>query len=300
MDKLHALSAFAAVVDAGGFAGAARRLGLSPPAVTRAINELESHLGVRLLTRTTRVVRVTDAGARYAEDCRRILQAIEEADESAAGAHAAPRGRLSVAAPSLFGERFVAPVVNTFLQKQADMRVSCWFLDRVVNLLEEGVDAAVRIGDVPDAGLQAVRVGQVRRVVCAAPAYLDARGTPDTPDELAGHAIVAAGGVAPHAEWRLLVGGSARALKLEARLHATTHAAALQAALAGVGLTRLPWFQVAAAVKVGQLRVLLSAHETAPLPVHVVHREGRYPTQKVRAFVDLAVQALRAEPLLNP
>ncbi|MFO1220746.1 MAG: LysR family transcriptional regulator [Burkholderiaceae bacterium] len=300
MDMLHAMSAFAAVVDAGGFAGAARRLGLSPPAVTRAINELEAHLGVRLLTRTTRAVRATEAGARYAEDCRRILQAIDEADESASGAHAAPKGRLSVAAPSLFGARFVAPVVSQYLLRYPEMRVSCWFLDRVVQLLEEGVDAAVRIGDVPDSGHSAVRVGQVRRVVCAAPAYLEQRGTPDAPEELAGHAIVAAGGVAPAAEWRLLAGGSARTMKLEARLHATTHEAALQAALAGVGITRLPWFQVAEAVKAGRLRVLLGSHETAPLPVHVVHREGRHPTQKVRAFVDLAVQALRAEPLLNP
>ena len=300
MDKLHAMSAFAAVVDAGGFAGAARRLGLSPPAVTRAINELESHLGVWLLTRTTRVVRVTDAGARYAEDCRRILQAIEEADESAGGAHAAPKGRLSVAAPSLFGARFVAPVVGDYLQRYPDMRVSCWFLDRVVQLLEEGVDAAVRIGDLPDAGLSAVRVGLVRRVVCAAPAYLDQRGTPDAPEELAAHAVIAAGGAAPAAEWRLLVGGNARMIKLEARLHTTTHEAALQAALAGVGIARLPWFLVADAVKSGAMRVLLHNHETAPLPVHVVHREGRHPTQKVRAFVDLAVQALRAEPLLNP
>jgi DNA-binding transcriptional LysR family regulator len=300
MDKLHAMSAFAAVVDAGGFAGAARRLGLSPPAVTRAINELESHLGVRLLTRTTRAVRVTDAGARYAEDCRRILQAIEEADESAGGAHAAPKGRLSVAAPSLFGARFVAPVVGDYLQRYPDMRVSCWFLDRVVQLLEEGVDAALRIGDLPDAGLSAVRVGQVRRVVCAAPAYLDQRGTPDAPEELAAHAVIAAGGAVPAAEWRLLVGGNARMIKLEARLHTTTHEAALQAALAGVGIARLPWFLVADAVKSGTMRVLLHSHETAPLPVHVVHREGRHPTQKVRAFVDLAVQALRAEPLLNP
>jgi DNA-binding transcriptional LysR family regulator len=205
-----------------------------------------------------------------------------------------------VAAPSLFGARFVAPVVGDYLQRYPDMRVSCWFLDRVVQLLEEGVDAAVRIGDLPDAGLSAVRVGLVRRVVCAAPAYLDQRGTPDAPEELAAHAVIAAGGAAPAAEWRLLVGGNARMIKLEARLHTTTHEAALQAALAGVGIARLPWFLVADAVKSGAMRVLLHNHETAPLPVHVVHREGRHPTQKVRAFVDLAVQALRAEPLLNP
>jgi DNA-binding transcriptional LysR family regulator len=299
MDKLHAMGAFAAVVDAGGFAGAARKLGMSPPAVTRAINELEAHLGVRLLTRTTRVVRVTDAGARYAEDCRRILGAIEEADESASGAHGAPRGRVTVTAPVLFGARFVTPIVTAYLQRYPETSLSCWFLDRVVSLLDEGVDAAVRIGELPDSSLQAVRVGQVRRVICAAPSYLDARGTPRAPDELPGHSIIAAGGIAPHTEWRLLTHGVARPVKLEPRLLTTTNDSALQAAVAGFGITRLLSYQVADALREGTLQLLLQDHETAPLPVHVVHREGRYASQKVRAFLDLAIESLRAEPSLN-
>ncbi len=299
MDKLHAMGAFAAVVDAGGFAGAARKLGMSPPAVTRAINELEAHLGVRLLTRTTRVVRVTDAGARYAEDCRRILGAIEEADESASGAHGAPRGRVTVTAPVLFGARFVTPIVTQYLQRYGETSVSCWFLDRVVSLLDEGVDAAVRIGELPDSSLQAVRVGQVRRVICAAPSYLEARGTPRAPDELPGHSIIAASATAPHTEWRLLSNGATRPVKLEPRLLTTTNDSALAAAVAGFGITRLLSYQVADALRDGTLQLLLEDHETAPLPVHVVHREGRYATQKVRAFIDLAVESLRAERSLS-
>ena len=178
MDQLHLASVFVAVVDTKGFAGAARKLNISPPAVTRAINELEAHLGVRLLTRTTRVVRVTEAGARYAEDCRRILADLAEADESASGSHGSPRGRLTITAPVLFGCKYVTPVVTECLQRYPDVTIACWFLDRVVNMMDEGIDVAVRIGDLPDSSMQAIRVGTVRRVICAAPAYLEERGIP--------------------------------------------------------------------------------------------------------------------------
>ena len=150
MDRLHLISVFVAVVDASSFAGAARKLGLSPPAATRAINELERALGVRLLTRTTRVVRVTEAGARYVEDCRRILAELADADESARGAHGEPRGHLSVTAPVLFGALYVTPVLTEYLQIHTGVTASGLFLDRVVNLVEEGVDVAVRIAELPD------------------------------------------------------------------------------------------------------------------------------------------------------
>jgi len=302
MDRFHLMKVFVAVVDANGLAGAARHLGLSPPAVTRAIGELEQRLGVRLLTRTTRVVRVTDAGARYADDCRRILAEVDEADESAAGLHASPRGRLGVTAPVLFGGLLVMPVVTEYLQRHPGVQAACWFMDRVVNLADEGVDVAVRIGPLPDSNLHAARVGSVRRLICASPSYLQQQGEPQGPGDLRHHGLIAVGGTAPSVEWRLreLPGGpTLRAFKVDARLATTTNDSAIAACLAGFGLARLLSYQVAAQVRSGALRVVLAAHEEPPLPVQVVYREGRYASQKVRAFVDLAVERLRAHPALH-
>ncbi|MGZ5819840.1 MAG: LysR family transcriptional regulator, partial [Burkholderiaceae bacterium] len=169
MDKFNLISIFMAVVDTNGFSGAARKLNISPPAVTRAINELENQLGVRLLTRTTRVVRVTEAGARYVEDCRRIMAELTEADESVGGLHATPRGRLTLTAPVMFGAQFVTPIVTEYLGRYPEVNATCLFLDRIVNMLDEGIDVAVRIGDLPDSSMQAIRVGRVRRVICASP-----------------------------------------------------------------------------------------------------------------------------------
>jgi len=299
VDRLHLINVFTAVVDANGFAGAARKLNISPPAVTRAISELEAHLGVRLLTRTTRVVRVTDAGARYVEDCRRILAELAEADESVSGLHGAPRGRLTLTAPVLFGALYVTPIVTEYLQRYPEVTASCWFLDRVVNMMDEGVDIAVRIGELPDSSMQAIRVGKVRRVICAAPSYLERHGVPQSPDELAAHTIVSASGVTPAPEWRLVENGAARIVKLQPRMITTSNDSAVAAAVAGFGLSRLMSYQVAEHVREGRLKILLSEFETAPLAVQLVHREGRHASQKARAFLDLAIERLRASPALN-
>lgn len=299
MDQLHLINVFVAVVDAEGLAGAARKLGVSPPAVTRAINELESQLGVRLLTRTTRVVRVTEPGARYADDCRRILAELAQANASVAGMHSAPSGRLTLTAPVLFGAKFVTPIVTEYLQRYPGVNASCWFLDRVVNMVDEGMDVAVRIGELPDSSMQAVRVGRVRRVICGAPAYLRQRGVPQVPEDLAAHDIVSAGAVAPGAEWRLLRDGAPCVVKLQPRMISTTNDAALAAAVGGFGLTRLLSYQVADQLRDGQLETVLGDFEPAALPVHLVHREGRHASQKARAFLDLAIQRLRANPALN-
>lgn len=293
MDRLHLINVFVAVVDASGFAGAARKLGISPPAVTRAISELESHLGARLLTRTTRVVRVTEAGARYVEDCRRILAELAEADESVSGLHGAPRGRLTVTAPVLFGALHVTPVVTEFLQRYPEVMASCWFLDRVVNLTDEGVDVAVRIGELPDSSLQAIRVGSVRRVICAAPPYLAKHGEPTQPEDLLGHAVISANAVTPTPEWRFKVDGEVRSVKLMPRMLTTTNDSAIAAAVGGFGLTRLMSYQVDSLVRRGELRLVLESFELAPLPVHLVHREGRHASHKARAFIDLAIERLR-------
>jgi DNA-binding transcriptional LysR family regulator len=299
MDRIQTMASLVAVVDEGGFARAARRLKVSPPVITRAIADLEQRLGLALLHRTTRVVRVTEAGARYAADCRRILADLDEADEAALGVHAAARGPLAITAPVLFGNRFVTPIVTQYLRANADTQVGCWFLDRVVNLVEEGLDVAIRIGELPDSSLQAVRVGEVRRIVCASPAYLKEHGIPRTPDSLAKHTLIAASGVTPHSDWQFRIGNATRSIKLRPRMTTTTNDAARTAALSGFGVTRLLSYQVAADIEAGHLRVVLREFEPAPLPIHVVHREGRRATGKVRAFVDLAIAQLRGDPHLR-
>jgi DNA-binding transcriptional LysR family regulator len=299
MDRFHLINVFVAVVDTNGFAGAARKLNMSPPAVTRAINELETHLGLRLLTRTTRTVRVTDAGERYVQDCRRILAEMLEADESVSGMHASPRGRLTITAPVLFGGMYVMPIVTEYLVRHSEVSASCLFLDRVVNLIDEGVDVAIRIGELPDSTMQAIRVGQVRRVICASPDYLAKRGIPQLPDDLHSHTIVSASSVTPNPEWKLVENGEARAIRLNARMITTTNDSAVAAALNGFGMSRLLSYQVAEHLGTGKLKTVLPEFEPPALPVHVVHREGRNAPQRVRAFLDLAVERLRQDKALN-
>lgn len=299
MDRFHLINVFVTVVDAQGFAGAARKLNMSPPAVTRAINELETHLGLRLLTRTTRTVRMTDAGERYVQDCRRILAEMLEADESVTGLHASPRGRLTITAPVLFGGLYVTPIVTEYLSCYPAVTATCLFLDRVVHLLDEGVDVAVRIGELPDSTMQAVRVGQVRRVICAAPDYLARHGVPATPDALHDHTIVSASGVIPKPEWKLMDQGQPRTVRLQPRLTTSTNDAAMAAAASGFGITCLLSYQVAEHVRAGRLKAVLSDYAPPALPVYVVHREGRQAPQRVRAFLDLAIERMRKNSALN-
>jgi DNA-binding transcriptional LysR family regulator len=299
MDRFHLMNVFVAVAEAQSFAGGARRLGLSPPAVTRAVAALEERLGIKLLTRTTRYVRATDAGLRYLDSARRLLAEADEADEEAAGVHAVPRGQLAVTAPVLFGGMFVMPGIVEFLACYPDVSVSALFLDRVVNLLEEGIDVGVRIGALPDSTLRAIPVGQVRRVVCAAPAYLKRHGNPKEPQQLAQHTVISASPVTPALEWRFGSGRKGAAVKIAPRLTVTSNDAAIQAALQGFGITRLMSYQIAAALAAGRLKRLLAEHEPPPLPIHVLYREGRQASAKVRHFVDLLVERLRTDPALR-
>ncbi len=299
MDRFHLIKVFVAVVDAQGLAGAARKLNISPPAVTRAINELEAHLGLRLLTRTTRTVKITDAGERYVQDCKRILAEMLEADESVSGMHAAPRGRLTITAPVMFGGLYVTPIVTEYLGRYPDVSASCLFLDRMVNMLDEGVDVAVRIGDLPDSSMQAIRVGQVRRVICASPDYLAKHGIPTSPDELHEHMIVSASSVTPSPEWKLMNKGEAYSVRLQARMMTSTNDSAVRAVVGSFGLTRLLSYQIAEHLRTGQLKMVLPDFEPPPLPIHVVHREGRRASQRIRAFLDLAIDRLREDVTLN-
>ncbi len=299
MDRLQAMSTFVAVVDTGGFASAARKLDLSPPVVTRAVAELEARLGLRLLTRTTRIVRVTEAGARYADDCRRILAEIDEAEQAALGEHQAPKGTLTITAPVMFGQLYVTPLLARYLQQWPQLDATCLFLDRVVNLVEEGVDVAVRIGELPDSSLIAARVGRVRRVLVASPAYAAARSLPAHPQELTDHDLISAAGMTTQPEWRFTVNGHAFAQRVQPRLRSTSNEAAIVAAVEGLGIARLLSYQVAALVRSGALVPVLESFEPGDLPIHVVHHEGRRATQKVRGFIDGVVQALRADPSLR-
>jgi len=296
MDRLQLMTVFVAVAEEQSFAGGARRLNMSPPAVTRAIAALEDRLGVKLLTRTTRYVRVTDAGQRYLEDARRIISEVDEADEAAAGINAEPRGQLAITAPVLFGKLFVLPGIVDYLQRYPDMEISAVFLDRIVNLLEEGFDVGIRIGELPDSSMKAIRVGSIRRVVCASPAYLAKHGAPDKPEDLANHLVVAASAVSPAIEWKFAEG---QVVRVKPRLSVTSNDSAIAAVLLGMGVTRLLSYQIASYQASGQLQTILSEFEPEPLPIHVIHREGRYASAKVRSFVDLMVARLRSDQTLK-
>ena len=299
MDRFHLMAVFVAVAEEESFAAAARRLRMSPPAVTRAVAFLEQRLGVRLLTRTTRRVRTTDAGARYLEDARRILLEADEADEAAAGINATPRGHLSVTAPVLFGKSYVMPVITAYQTAFQETKVSALFVDRLVNLVEEGLDVGIRIGLLPDSSLRAIRVGQVRRVVCASPAYLKRHGRPKSPAELAGHSIIAATSISPGSEWAFATGKEKISVRLSPRILVNTNDGAMEAAREGFGLTRLMSYQIACELAAGTLQTLLTEFEETPLPVHVIHREGRDGSGKVRSFVDLAVERLKGDAALR-
>ncbi|CAM3615290.1 LysR family transcriptional regulator [Bordetella sputigena] len=299
MDRLHAMKTFVTVVESGGFTAAARKLDVSLSVVSRVITELEAHLGVRLLTRTTRVVRPTETGAAYLDNCKRILSDIEEAELSAAGAHAAPRGNLVVTAPVLFGARHVTPIVVEYLQRYPEVDVNCLLLDRNVSFIDEGVDVGVRIGELPSSSLQAIPVGRVRRVVCAAPAYLAQHGVPRSPDDLLAHTLIQTTGVSALAEWRFMDQDELKPLRFTPRLATTTNDSAIAAAVAGFGMARVLSYQVAGELWDGKLRVVLADYEPPPMPIHVIHREGRHAMQKVRAFLDLAIDRLRADKSLN-
>ncbi|MDJ0926618.1 MAG: LysR substrate-binding domain-containing protein [Gammaproteobacteria bacterium] len=299
MDRYRQMQVFVAVAEEEGFAAAARRLRSSPPAVTRAIAGLEDDLGVRLFDRSTRYVRPTDAGLRYLDDARRILDDIAAAEDSVAGINAEPRGELAVTAPVLFGRLFVMPAIVDYLERFPQVQVSAVLLDRVVNLLEEGLDVGVRIGELPDSSMRALRVGAVRQVLVAAPDYLARHGRLAHPDDLENHTLIAssAGSMAPG--WRFLDHGEQLITRPRPRLVVTTNDAAIEAARVGFGIAHLMSYQVAACVAAGELEILLPKFEPPPNPVHILHRESRHGSPKVRSFIDALAERLKAEPALH-
>lgn len=296
MDRYTELQVFVAVAESEGFASGARKLGVSPPVATRAVADLEARLGIKLLTRSTRHVRLTDAGKRYLDDAKRILTDIADADEAATGINGEPSGHLAVTAPVLFGKMFVLPGVIDFLNRYPKMEVNALFLDRVVNLLEEGLDVGIRIGDLPDSSMRAIRVGAVKRVVCASPDYVARVGAPQHPDELLQHTIITANGLNASTEWKFNDGIN---IRVKPRLSFATNDAAMEATISGFGITRLLSYQIAPQLADGRLNILLADFEQIKIPIHVIHREGRYASAKIRSFVDLMVERLRADKTLN-
>lgn len=256
-------------------------------------------MSVKLLDRTTRYVRATEAGQRYLEEAKRILADVEAADEAAAGVNAEPRGALTVTAPVLFGRMFVMPGIIEYLQRYPKTEVSAVLLDRSVNLLEEGIDIGVRIGELPDSSMRALRVGSVRIVLCASPAYLKRHGTPRTPQDLVEHSAIASSAGSGAIHWRFDTGEGVRPVRLRPRLTVTTNDAAIEAAVREFGITRLLSYQVAPLLAARKLKLVLEKFEPAPWPIHIVHREGRYASAKVRTFVDLMAQRLRADRALR-
>ncbi len=294
MDRLHALQVFVAVADAGSFARAAARLRLSPPAVTRAVAALEERLGARLFSRTTRSLAITDVGQRLLASARQILADLETAEQEAVGAAAAPQGHLVVTASVTFGRTALAPVVCAFLDQYPNVSAAVLLLDRVVNLVEEGVDVAVRIGHLPDSSHTARRVGAVRRLLVASPGYLDQHGTPEAPSDLHRHAVIALTGLMPRGDWRHLDGGRTTSLALRPRLELNDAVAAIEAAQAGHGITLALSYMVSEEIRDGSLVPVLDGFALPPEPVHLVYPEVRLLAPKIRAFVDFAAPRLEA------
>lgn len=293
MDRLAGMGVFVAVADAGSLTKAAQRLGLSAPAVTRSLAALELRLGARLFHRTTRSLRLTEQGQRYLEDCRRILAEVEEAEDALRGEHSAPQGTLHLTAPVLFGELFVMPAVRDFLDDYPGVKARVLLLDRIVNLVDEGLDLGVRLGQLADSPLMATTVGQVRVVVCASPSYLAISGRPQTPEDLEHHKVIAT--EREGSRWRF----RDRTAQVQPRLVVNSNQAAIEAAVAGWGVTRLLSYQVAEAVASGALEIVMENHEREPWPVHVVSHAGRM-SLKVRLFQEFLVTRLRAELLGLP
>ena len=298
MDRIDAMKVFVTALDEGSLAGAARRLKRSPTAVSRAVAFLETHVGVELLHRTTRSLKLSEAGERYAAACRRVLTDLEEADMLAAGERAAPRGMLTVSAPPISGEDVLRPILDDFLDLYPAVSARFLLLDRAVNLVDEGVDIALRIGHLPDSSLIAIRLGgNVRRVVVASPRYLADHPRIDEPADLAKHRIVAFTNFGLDSWSFTPAAGSTipRTVQFAPRCIVNTVRAAVASAVEGKGLTRLYSYHVADYVKDGRLKIVLADAEHPPLPVHLLTPHGRMSVPKVRAFVDFAAPRLRSE-----
>ena len=295
MDRLAAMRVFISVADSGSLSAAGRRLNMPLATVSRHLAALEEQIGVRLMTRTTRHLTLTEPGRHYLESCRRILSEIEAAELALAGQHLEPRGEIAITAPAMFGRLHVVPIVVAFLEAFAPVTARLLLVDRVVDLIEEGLDVSVRIGVLPDSSLMATRVGGIRLVTCASPSYLAEHGTPATPQELAGHGCISFGSFSPAERWVYAGPAKSRWVPVHSRLSVNTADAAIEAARAGLGITRVLSYQAEASVAEDALRLILEDFEPEALPVNLLHREDRLPQAKVQCFIAFAAPRLRSQ-----
>jgi DNA-binding transcriptional LysR family regulator len=294
MDRLDAMSILVAAIEAGSLSAASRRLGTPLATVSRKVSELEAHLKTRLLNRSSRQLTLTDAGRSYLSACKRILEDVGEAERAASGEYRAPRGDLIISAPIVFGRLHVLPIAMEFLRAYPEIDIRFLLADRIINLLEDHVDLAVRIGDLPDSSLVATRIGAIRRVVCGSPAYFAARGTPKDPGDLAMHDCVTFEGLMSPTAWSFGTAKSPRSVRIHSRLVVNTAEAAIDAAAAGGGVTRVLSYQIASALRDGALAVVLEEFEPGPSPVSLVYTGERMLPLKLRAFLDFAAPRLKA------
>jgi DNA-binding transcriptional LysR family regulator len=295
MDRLDAMRAFVTAVDRGSLASAARSLGHSPAAVTRAIALLEGRIGMQLLHRSTRALHLTQFGESYISTCRQVMSALDMAERGAQAELEKPSGLLTITAPARFGQLYVMPVLDAFLDANPAVQARLLLLDRVANLVEEGIDVAVRLAHLPDSSLVATRIGEVRRVLCASPIYIARRGEPQTPSELREHDCIMERDGAETELWRFASGKGKQLLPISVRprLVVNSAAAAVDSAVAAHGITRVMSYQAVEAVKAGKLVVLLAQNEPPPIPVHLVLPSGHSKTSKQRAFMSFAAPLLR-------
>ena len=292
MDRLAAINVFVAIAEAGSLSAAGRRLGMPLSTVSRYLAALEDQVGVRLITRTTRELALTEPGRHYLQSCRRIVAELEAAELRLAGEHQEPQGELAVTAPVVFGRLHVQPVVVEFLRMFPRVTARLHLVDRTVDLIEEGLDVSVRIGALPDSSLIAARVGSIRHITCASPAYLASRGRPSSPQELRNHDCISFTALSPVERWSF-AGPKPQRVNLHPRLTVNTAEAAIDAAVAGLGITRVLSYQAARPVADGSLCLILENFEPEEMPVNILHREDRLPQAKVESFIAFAVPRLR-------
>ena len=294
MDRLEAMRILLLSVERGSFSAAGQALGMPLPTVSRKVSDLETHLGTRLLVRTTRRLALTDAGAVYVASARRILGEVEEAERIAAGEYQAPRGELILAVPILFGRLHVLPIVAAFLSSYPDINVRLHLSDRNVDLVGDHVDMAVRLGPLPDSSMVATRVGAMRTVTCLSPGLLAGQDEPASPNDLAALPCVSFDVMSPGSAWPFRQAGKAvLQVPIKPRLIVSTAEAAVWAAAQGIGVTRVLHYQCAAAVRDGSLRLILTPFEVDPLPVHLIHAARGSLPLKMRVFLDFATTRLR-------
>jgi len=293
MDRLESMATLIAAVEGGSLSAASRALKMPLATVSRKVSELEAHLKTRLVYRTSRRLTLTDAGRSYVAASKRILENIDEAERAASGEYSAPRGDLVIGAPVVFGRLHVLPLVTGFLKAYPDIDARLTLADRMVNLQDEGVDLALRIGELPDSNLIATRVGAIRQIVCASPAFCREHGTPKTPADLARHPCITFEGMTSQRAWKFTVNGKPVSVPIRSRLVVNNAEAAVDAAAVSVGITRVLSYQAAAALRAGKLLRVLKKFEPAALPVNLVYAgQGRMPI-KLRAFIDYAAPRLR-------